>query len=142
MGASSAAAAEGARRAGDTEQAGVVSALRASREAAGAAGERLPWLVVGALPDFAGASAANCERSVGRSFDARIYWCSLFGRSWSTQKFWERVSLGKAHSEAVWEIESNGGKSTTAAGWKGLRNLRVSRQSTIRPLRVLRLSWP
>ena len=47
-------AGEGDRGAGETEQAGVVSALRASRAAAGTAGERLPW-DVRALQGMAGA---------------------------------------------------------------------------------------
>ena len=53
-GADSAVAAAGSRETGEAEQAGVVGALRASRAAAAAAGERLPW-GVGALPGLAGA---------------------------------------------------------------------------------------
>ena len=54
LGADSGVAAEGSRETGEAEQAGVVGALRASRAAAAAAGERLPW-GVGALPGLAGA---------------------------------------------------------------------------------------
>ena len=54
LGADSAVAGEGSRETGEAEQVGVVGALRASRAAAGAAGERLPWSV-GAFPGLAGA---------------------------------------------------------------------------------------
>ena len=55
-------AAEGARGTGKADQAGVVDALRASRAAARAAGQRLPG-GVGAVSACGGSWAADYERS-------------------------------------------------------------------------------
>ena len=55
-----------------------------------------------------GSSVANCERSVGRSGDAREV-LGRFREELEHRQRWERVSLGKAHSGAVREIESKAG---------------------------------
>ena len=107
LGADSAVAGEGSRETGEAEQAGVVGALRASRAAEGAASERLPW-GVGALSGLAGVGRQTARDRWGRSGDARKCW-GAFGRSWRPGKRLERISLGKAHSEAVREIESKAG---------------------------------
>ena len=84
---------EGSRETGEAQQVGVVGALRAARAAAAAAGERLPW-GVGALSGLGGSWAANCERSAGRSGDARKCW-GAFGRSWRPGNAWSGSRLGK-----------------------------------------------
>ena len=70
----------GARGTGETEQAGVVGALRASPAAAGTVGERLPRGAGGAS-GYGGSWAAKCERSAGRSGETRKCW-DASGRSW------------------------------------------------------------
>ena len=84
-------AAEGARGTGKADQAGVVGALRASRAAARAAGQRLP----GVLGRF------RLWRELGGGLRE-------IGGARGRQRR-ERVSLGKAHSEAVRGIERKEG---------------------------------
>ena len=96
MGAASEAAWQGARGTGETEQAGVVGALRASPAAAGTVGER--------LPRGAGALLAGAEREIGGT----IRGARSAGRF--RDGYGERVSLGKAHSEAARGIESKAGE--------------------------------
>ena len=62
------------------------------------------WVASG----LGGSSVANCERSAGRSGDARKCW-GAFGRSWSIDNAGSGFRWGKAHSEAVREIESKAG---------------------------------
>ena len=87
---------QGARGTGETEQAGVVGALRASPAAAGTVVERLPR-GVGPLPGLAGAGRRSARDRRG---DPEL----------EDRRRWERVSLGKAHSEAVRGIESKAGE--------------------------------
>ena len=69
LGADSAVAAAGSRETGEAEQAGVVGALRASRAAAGAVGERLPMGCWGAC-GLGGSWAANV-REIGGAIRGR-----------------------------------------------------------------------
>ena len=57
---------------------------------------------------YGGSWAAECERSAGRSGDERKCW-DASGRSWRTGYAGSGSRLGKAHSEAVREIESKAG---------------------------------
>ena len=106
MGAASAVAGEGARGTGETEQEELVRALRASRATAGAAGERLPWSV-GALPAWR--ELGGKLREIGGTIRGRTEVLGRFREELEHRQRWERVSLGKAHSEAVREIESKAG---------------------------------
>ena len=63
------------------------------------------WVASG----LGGSSVANCERSAGRSGDARKCW-GAFGRSWSIDNAGSGFRWGKAHSEAVRGIESKAGE--------------------------------
>ena len=109
----------------EAEQVGVVGALRAARAAAAAAGERLPW-GVGALPGLGGSWAASCERSAGRSGDARKYW-GAFGRSWRPGNAWSGSRLGKRIRKRC--VRSRAWREkATAAIWKGQRDGRVRRR--------------
>ena len=58
---------------------------------------------------YGGSWAAECERSAGRSGDARKCW-RRFRAELEDQLRSERVSLGKEHSEAVRGIESKAGE--------------------------------
>ena len=107
LGADSAVAAAGSRETGEAEQAGVVGALRASRTAAAAAGERLPW-GVGALPGLAGARRQTARDR--RTIRGRTEVLGRFRAELETRQRLERISLGKAHSEAVRKIESLAGE--------------------------------
>ena len=94
LGAVSAEAGEGARGVGGPEQAGVVGALRASRLAAGAPGERLPW------------GAGGCFR-LWRELGGGVR--EIGGAELEDRLRWERVLLEKAHFEAVRGIEREAG---------------------------------
>ena len=107
-GADSAVAAEGSRETGEAEQVGVVGALRAARAAAGSSWRKTAMECWGAS-GLGGNWAANCERSAGRSGDARKCW-GAFERSWRPGNAWSGSRLGKAHSEAVRKIESLAGR--------------------------------
>ena len=125
VGAASEAAWPGARGTGETEQAGVVGALRASPAAAGILGERLPRGAGGAS-GYGGSWAAKCERSAGRSGETRKCW-DASGRSWRS---------GYAGTGFRWEksIPKRCGGSRarrenfTARAWKGRRNGRGMRR--------------
>ena len=73
-----------------------------------------------------GSSVANCERSVGRSRDARKCW-GAFGRSWSIGNAGSGFRWGKRIRKRCGRSKARRGEST-AAGWKGQRNGRVRRR--------------
>ena len=73
-----------------------------------------------------GSWAAECERSAGRSGDARKYW-GAFGRSWRPGNAWSGSRLGKRIPKRCGGSRARREKST-AAGWKGQRNGRVRRR--------------
>ena len=86
----------------------MVGALRASRAAAGAAGERLPW-GAGALAGLAGAGRRSARDRRGGPGDERKCW-RRFRAELADRLRRERVSLGKEHSEAARESESKAGE--------------------------------
>ena len=91
--ADSAVAAAGSRETGEAEQVGVVGALRAARAGSGSSWRKTAMGCWGAS-GLGGSWAASCERSAGRSGDARKYW-GAFGRSWRPGNAWSGSRLGK-----------------------------------------------
>ena len=73
-----------------------------------------------------GSWAASCERSAGRSGDARKYW-GAFGRSWRPGNAWSGSRLGKRIRKRCVRSRAWREKST-AAIWKGQRDGRVRRR--------------
>ena len=73
-----------------------------------------------------GSWAANCERSAGRSGDARKCW-GAFGRSWRPGNAWSGSRLGKRIRKRCVRSRAWREKST-AAVWKGQRDGRVRRR--------------
>ena len=70
-----------------------------------------------------GSSVASCERSAGRSGDARKYW-GAFGRSWRPGNAWSGSRLGKRIRKRC--VRSRAWREkATAAIWKGQRDGRV-----------------
>ena len=86
----------------------MVGALRAARAAAAAAGERLPMGCWGA--SGLGGSWAAELREIGGAIRGRTEVLGRFRAELEDRLRWERVSLGKAHSEAVRGIESKAGE--------------------------------
>ena len=73
-----------------------------------------------------GSWAANCERSAGRSGDARKYW-GAFGRSWRPGNAWSGSRLGKRIRKRC--VRSRAWREKAiAAIWKGQRDGRVRRR--------------
>ena len=103
---------------------GVVGALRAARAAAAAAGKRLPW-GIGALSAWR--ELGGKLREIGETIRGRTEVLGRFRAELEHRQRWERVSLGKAHSEAVREIESLAGE-VYRNGMEGRRDGRVRRR--------------
>ena len=108
MGAASEAAWPGARGTGETEQSGSGRRFTGVTSSSGNSWRKIAE-GAGALQAMAGAgrqSARDRRGDPGRQGSAG----DASGRSWRTGYGWQRVSLGKEHSEAVRGIESKAGE--------------------------------
>ena len=103
----------------------MVDALTGVTSGSGSSCERLPW-GVGALPGLAGAGAAECERSAGRSGDERKCW-DASGRSWRTGYAGSGFRWGKRIPKRCGGSRARR-ENSTAVAWKGRRNGRGRRR--------------
>ena len=110
---------------GETEQAGVVGALRASPASSGSSWRKTAEGCWGAS-GYGGSWAAECERSAGRSGDERKCW-DASGRSWRTGYAGSGFRWGKSIPKRCGESRARR-ENFTAVAWKGRRNGRGRRR--------------